>query len=160
MRVVVQQFNSSSTGLVQDGFGHTQNLNFDLCGQQTNNHNFWEWSASPSDDLHCGWISNLGTGGYSGTGNTQRYTVQRSGAGSGGTYPWTTYIDGDPVMSMSTNFATGAEGAASAEYNNCFSCNPLAVWHGFRACARMCCRYHTSMRRWSGHLGCNRSDLL
>ena len=129
MRVDTESGLTEADGLIQVGFAHTNQAAVDDCGQMTSVHNYFEIRESQSaqgQGYHCGWVSNLDPGGYTGSGASQRYTVQRSGASwvsQGGTtfFPWSAYVDGNPVGWQDLKWGTGELAVAGGEYNNAWT---------------------------------------
>jgi hypothetical protein len=112
VRVAAQLNGSGGNGLIQTGYGGTNNgtAGLDECGARTGPEAFYEYQLS-NGNYECFWLD-----GVSGT--DHRYTVERVNEGSSTT--WAAFVDGDEKTPYDTDVGFDEAGIIifGGEYNH------------------------------------------
>ncbi len=133
-RVAAEGFAGNYGGIIQTGFGQTNDATFDECGSRTTLTHYWEYQvAQEGAAYHCAWLDGTplvynGTKLYSVYRRSQRYT--------GNTTTWQANIDGVQKLSVDVNFdsallisASGElSGGGSGSLSACYACAGSNPW--------------------------------
>jgi hypothetical protein len=123
MRVEAQRTSSTAIGLIQIGYGKTNNLSFSDCGNRSTLTNFWEYRVyTQGSTYHCAWL----TGEPLVFGAPRRYSILRRGSwATGNETTWGAYLDGTQKLSINILFDGAEHIYVGGELNKCFTCSGL-----------------------------------
>jgi hypothetical protein len=118
-------------GLIQIGYGKTNNLLFSDCGSRSSLTNYWEYKKyTAGANYHCAWLD----GEPLVFDAPRQYAVlRRLSQSTGKTTTWGAFIDGTRKLSINILFDGAEIILAGGELNNCFSCTsiPDGAMHGW-----------------------------
>jgi hypothetical protein len=131
MRVSAQRVFADVSGLIQIGFGKTNSITFDNCGQRSSLTNYWEYRKfTAGSDYFCAWLD----GEPVVLDAPRLYMVlRRASASTGNETTWEAKLDGLRHLSVNILFDGAELILAGGELNNCFSCSglPDGAMHGW-----------------------------